>query len=509
VPKPQPKKQGGEEFFYVDADGKKRDAELHNAILDDGDHDAAKAISDKIRARILGKREQQKQWAAAKLRALALLKDYDESKHPRDEHGRWTDSGGGDDTLADAPDKVLLIGTGTNLDRLKEWIEKIEAQQAKLEAGGEQESKLQRLKVPLQMYLNASETDRKAGYSTLYEIHDGDSNLLASVFSQFNPETRVTHIEGLGGLQHEALVKALKFTVRHAQEDNHSQRIEKTEFSDEKDAIAALEAAGFKQTGTGVGGVTRLVIGDETTEAEKARLERLKGEHSQKIFGASKATAQLLDYDPNKVSVNDGDHAFTIGGETTVRHAAGLAHLATGEIEIFPEQLMSVKATVSVMAHEIGHQKYQTVLNAVDAERKLVMNDPDTVALEGLSEGMRPDGSLPPDLAKKYPLYSLFVKHDNNLDKRIKSDGVTAYSKSYWEQAKPGTPNQVSLHLAQHETIAEMAMLVTDKGEKRAMADAAPVWRSYYRDIMKTYAELKEGKYAATGWTAQDDKDRT
>ena len=56
MPKPQRKKQSGDEFFYVDADGKKRDAELHNAILDEGDHEAAKAVSDKIKARILAEK---------------------------------------------------------------------------------------------------------------------------------------------------------------------------------------------------------------------------------------------------------------------------------------------------------------------------------------------------------------------------------------------------------------------------------------------------------------------
>ena len=54
---PKPQRKGSQEFFYVDADGKKQDAELHNAILDEGDHEAAKAVSDKIMARIRAKRK--------------------------------------------------------------------------------------------------------------------------------------------------------------------------------------------------------------------------------------------------------------------------------------------------------------------------------------------------------------------------------------------------------------------------------------------------------------------
>lgn len=82
-PKPQPKKQSGEEFFYVDADDKKRDAELHNAILDEGDHDAAKAVSDKIKARILGKAQQKAlelETRAGKKTVVELWPETDESR---------------------------------------------------------------------------------------------------------------------------------------------------------------------------------------------------------------------------------------------------------------------------------------------------------------------------------------------------------------------------------------------------------------------------------------------
>jgi hypothetical protein len=38
----------GNEFFYIDADGKKQDAALHDAILNDGDHHAATEVSREI-----------------------------------------------------------------------------------------------------------------------------------------------------------------------------------------------------------------------------------------------------------------------------------------------------------------------------------------------------------------------------------------------------------------------------------------------------------------------------
>lgn len=47
----------------------------------------------------------------ARLRAIHLLQHYDESEHPRDEHGRWTDSGGGSDSSSSSE-----TGPSTKLD---------------------------------------------------------------------------------------------------------------------------------------------------------------------------------------------------------------------------------------------------------------------------------------------------------------------------------------------------------------------------------------------------------
>jgi hypothetical protein len=63
-------KSEAQEFFYLDKDGKRADADLHNPILADGDDKAAKAVSDKVTARILAKaaaaREAKKKANAAK-----------------------------------------------------------------------------------------------------------------------------------------------------------------------------------------------------------------------------------------------------------------------------------------------------------------------------------------------------------------------------------------------------------------------------------------------------------
>jgi len=45
-------KSKAEEFFYETEDGTRADAELHQDILDDGDHATAQAVSRKVAKRL-------------------------------------------------------------------------------------------------------------------------------------------------------------------------------------------------------------------------------------------------------------------------------------------------------------------------------------------------------------------------------------------------------------------------------------------------------------------------
>jgi len=86
-----------EEFFYLDDDGNKQDADLHNPIL------IAEPIDEKImgpirerhrmshwdeRARV----QKKANWERAKKKAQELLRDFNPSQ-PRDEDGKWTSGG--------------------------------------------------------------------------------------------------------------------------------------------------------------------------------------------------------------------------------------------------------------------------------------------------------------------------------------------------------------------------------------------------------------------------------
>jgi hypothetical protein len=91
-------------FYY---DGLRADADLHNPILDDGDHAKAEAVSRKVGKRaglsdadldaLAGKAENVKRrvdWAVTRARSAVLLQKYSDDE-PRDDSGKWTDGGGG------------------------------------------------------------------------------------------------------------------------------------------------------------------------------------------------------------------------------------------------------------------------------------------------------------------------------------------------------------------------------------------------------------------------------
>ena len=81
-------KSEGSVGFYVDDNGKKQDDFIHEEILNEGDHEAALAVSRAV-ARRLGLDPN----VVKTYRFRAA--DWDESLHPRDEHGRFGHGGGG------------------------------------------------------------------------------------------------------------------------------------------------------------------------------------------------------------------------------------------------------------------------------------------------------------------------------------------------------------------------------------------------------------------------------
>ena len=420
-------------------------------------------------------------------RWVKLRTKFDESEHPRDDHGRWTDSGGGDGgggSTAPSGGGPLVLSEQPNQEKIEVWEKQIADRQKELEkegkAGDTEDEQLNRMQIAINSYKQEDKetiASGKSGFTAIYRLpeEEGDHRLEASAFTYID-KNNVGIIKDFGAIDPVAHAKAIEnITNQFGDKVTH---LEIKQWNNDKEIIDPFLKAGFTQRGEQYGGMVTLV------KAMPGGI-RLGAEHAQKILGASQASAKLLGYDPQMVEASNEDHEFHVGKETKSRYAAGLAFLNTGKIMVFPRQIPTPELAVSVMAHEVMHQKYQTVLNAVEAERKEMMKDPDTL------RAMRPDGSLSAPLDAKYPLYSRFVKHDNQQVERAKSDGITEYSRAYWTQAAPGVSDRtVSIPAANHETLAEMARVLTDTGTLQG----APEWKSYYRDVDKTYKELKAPK---------------
>jgi hypothetical protein len=102
-------KNKAEEFFHWQ-DHQRADEDLHEAIIEDGDHAKAESVSRKVAKRLglsdadidalTGKTERVKRrldWATLKARSAVVinrLQKFDPDQ-PRDEDGQWTDGGGG------------------------------------------------------------------------------------------------------------------------------------------------------------------------------------------------------------------------------------------------------------------------------------------------------------------------------------------------------------------------------------------------------------------------------
>ncbi|HMF27989.1 MAG TPA: hypothetical protein VKE42_04410, partial [Candidatus Cybelea sp.] len=411
---------------------------------------------------------------------------HDVSDEPRDEGGRWTSGGEGGDGGTSDDASMRLVGTGQNKERTDKWIADLKTEIEALpqdQVGGERDGQLNGMKTALELYQSAPTKLKGAGERSLHTVHDGNGKLLAAVYTQYLPEGNYSSIESMGGLEHAALVKALGHMVTHEEKDNHAARIEMTVFDDDKTRLDALKELGFRSGAASGNGVQVMIKGDETTQAEKDRAARMSAEHTGAILGAGQATAKLLGYDPKLVRVSKEDYTFTLTG--TVRHAAGLAHLATGVITLYPERIYSAEAAVGVAAHEVAHQKYQTVLNFVQKEREALWEADRQAAQQHQDPITNPDGTIKEPYRNQFPLVARFEKHEgpDAVQKRIDKDGVTDYSKDYWKDAAPPNQNLVTVRSASHETIAEMARLEAE----RQPSTAASVWKSYYKDVMKTY----------------------
>jgi hypothetical protein len=213
--------------------------------------------------------------------------------------------------------------------------------------------------------------------------------------------------------------------------------------------------------------------------------------------------AKKLDIDPSLIEISEGEHVFELNGENL--SAAGVAYSAEGRIVLFRKNLFYGPDNVEgVLAHEIAHVKFQKLINDFGKEREVLFEElkkhpPESFA-NRLLEPMKPDGTLREGLegrwAERFPLYNAYTKTTMDIAKMIDEDGVSHYSRKWWEAVRGHTANT---HQGFHETIAEMMRLhyqtgkikgpaIIKKGGERSTVQTSKEWAGLYRLTVSNWA---------------------
>jgi hypothetical protein len=446
--------------------------------------------------------------------ASAPFKDFDESEHPRDDHGRFTDAGGGSGAT---PDEAPAGSHGPfqilSKERVATWLKQAEEahNSTSRRAGGDEDVAYQQIRGALGLYLRTDQPAIDHGNVALFVAYDDDNKLQAAVATRYSASKKESMVAFGGGLDNSARTAVIKRAAEHAF-DMGAQRVESAAFHDEEAVLKSYKDAGFREVSRGHG-VVSLIIGKDRTAAEETQVKIDTRSHVEKVKDAAFGVAKDLKYDTDKIIIatSEEKYNFTLNGKQCV--AAGLAYTRDpdpnlrGKIKLFPDQIYGEQTAKAVTAHEIEHIKFQNAYDRYQEEFKAVMSEPPPPPrpeaenywerVGGSSAIMHPDGSLRAPYDKKYPAYTLM--HEAYFkpapEKFVNGDGVSPYSEKYWKQWEEKDKSGVAFFAAQHETLAEMAIerymkgsFPLPKGTSLANKRAnSRVWRSLYRAVDKVW----------------------
>ncbi len=187
-------------------------------------------------------------------------------------------------------------------------------------------------------------------------------------------------------------------------------------------------------------------------ELDPATSDQAHAENIRRYKLAADQVAKDLGFNPDRIEVSGETKTFELNGKT--RLYAGAAFLDTGKIVIY-EPHIAPSSISNVVAHEIGHQKFQKFINDYQADYKRMQEDTKDVRNKDIDLVMRYDGMLKEPYAEKYPVYQKYteVMMPSVIDNFAKSDGITSYSEEWW---KAWHEQKANTSQAMHETIAEM-----------------------------------------------------
>jgi hypothetical protein len=227
------------------------------------------------------------------------------------------------------------------------------------------------------------------------------------------------------------------------------------------------------------------------------------------IKAAAADVANHLGFPLDKLSYSDTPHLFMLEGKQI--SAAGTAWRETGTIKLYPHNLVGKSDTEMVMAHEVGHIRYEAVTRArlAESQSQAWKDEPrntvphtDAAGNVRMMDFIRADGTIREGAGheKKYPVTAATEQFQvyPMQDKLAKEDGVTEYSRAWWRAFEK---TEATRHIAMHETFAEISALdyankKKDKPETLAKLGVKPSWRKLYTAYTKSFKAITKAQKA-------------
>lgn len=176
---------------------------------------------------------------------------------------------------------------------------------------------------------------------------------------------------------------------------------------------------------------------------------------------------------------------FTVEGEEFV--TAGDFNPTTKLVTLYPPAFdMGYKNLVGVVAHESEHKKFDLVRNLYEKEDRASWDESTHSWPDRKLNARRADGDVNPAFADKYPTLAKLAKHLEWTTELAKDDGVTNYSKKWWEQWSAGRNTRDKYHPID-ETLSEMAKIEMAWGRDMMEKQASPRFVELYDAVNEVY----------------------
>lgn len=200
--------------------------------------------------------------------------------------------------------------------------------------------------------------------------------------------------------------------------------------------------------------------------------EGISTEEFEEIVKMKHDVSKDLKFDDGKVLVSDESKIFILNG--VAYFYGGSADLETGDITIYGDKV-DKKSAPGIIAQEIMHNKFQTVMDRYSQEARVIRSMPGKI--------LKADGELANQALKvQFPIYDSMFKL---FSARLADEGnITPYSTEWWSAWRN---NQVTMQQAIQQTLADMARVRYESGK----TVGPPVWREMYKVVNQNYAAVQ------------------